>query len=420
MKTGFTRATAPLALFMLAASLSACGGGGSGSDSDGVTVWMYPVIADPKANAAYWDGIEKAFEKSAPGTELTVEQQPWDNRDQKIATAFGGGKGPDVVLLTPDQIPQFSAGGAITPVDAALKNSTDKFLPATLAAMKQDGKIYGAPIYQTVTTTVYNKKLLASAGIATPPGTWDEIKAAAPKLKQKGVAILDYSASPEASLNLNFYPLLWQAGGTVFDESGKKAAFNSAAGVEALTFLTDLWKAGSVPKSAMTNTNLLADHALGKQEAAMGFSVVLADAELAAKTWGADNVVVGAPLKGPAKEIAFGIPGALSVNAKSKNVDGAQKFLEFMTQPEQIQSLGKASGYFSPRTDVHVPNTSPYAKQYQAALAAVSPGEPNPAARQLMGLLAPEIQAALTGKKSPKEALDDAAKAADDLLARQR
>ncbi|MET7620047.1 sugar ABC transporter substrate-binding protein [Streptomyces sp. NPDC005408] len=420
MKTGFKRATAPLALFMLAASLSACGSGDGGSDSKKVTVWMYPVIADPKASAAYWDGIEKAFEKAAPGTKLTVEQQPWDNRDQKIATAFSGGKGPDVVLLTPDQIPQFSASGAISPVDGALKASAGKFLPATMDAMKQDGKIYGAPIYQTITTTIYNKKLLTQAGVATPPATWDEIKAAAPKLKQKGIALLDYSASNEASLNLNFYPLLWQAGGTVFAKDGKKVAFNGPEGVEALTFLTELYKAGSVPKSSMTNTNILADQALGKQQAAMGFSVVLADAELAAKTWGAGNVVVGAPLKGPAKEVAFGIPGALSVNAKSKNTAGAEKFLAFMTEPEQIKSLGKASGYFSPRTDVSVPNASPYAKQYQAALADVTPGEPNPAARQLMGLLAPEIQAALLGKKSPKEALDAAAKAADDLLARQR
>ncbi|MFF3453628.1 ABC transporter substrate-binding protein [Streptomyces sp. NPDC002730] len=419
MKTGFKRAAAPLALFTLAALLAGCGGD-SDSGSKKVTVWMYPVIADPKASSAYWAQIEADFEKAAPGTSLTIEQQPWENRDQKIATAFGGGKGPDVVLLTPDQIPQFSASGAISPVDGALKASVGKFLPAALDAMKQKGKIYGAPIYQTITTTVYNKKLLTAAGVATPPGTWDEIKAAAPKLKKNGVALLDYSASNEASLNLNFYPLLWQAGGSVFAEDGKKAAFNSPEGVEALTFLADLYKAGSVPRSSMTNTNLLADQALGKQQAAMGFSVVLADAELAAKTWGPENVVVGAPLRGPAKEVAFGIPGALSVNAKSGNAAGAEKFLAFMTEPEQVKSLGRASGYFSPRTDVTVPNASPYAKQYQAALADVSPGEPNPAARQLMGLLAPEIQAALAGKKSPKEALDSAAKAADDLLARQR
>lgn len=419
MNAGFERAAAPLALFTLATLLAGCSDNSS-SGSKHVTVWMYPVIADPKANSEYWARIEEDFEKAVPGVLLTVEQQPWENRDQRVDDAFGGGRGPDVVLLTPDQIPRFATDGVISPVDGALKDSVGRFLPASMDAMKQNGKIYGAPIYQTVTTTIYNKKLLIAAGVTTPPATWDEIKAAAPKLKKDGVALLDYSASNEASLNLNFYPLLWQAGGRVFSEDGKKVAFNSSEGVEALTFLSDLYKAGSVPKSSMTNTNLLADQALGKQQAALGYSVVLADADLAAKTWGPGNVLVGDPLEGPAKEVAFGIPGALSVNAKSENRACAEKFLTFMIQPEQIKSLGRASGYFSPRTDVTVPTDSPFAKQYQAALANVFPGEPHPAARRLMGLLAPEVQAALTGKKSPKEALDSAAKAAEELLARQR
>ena len=103
-----------------------------------------------------------------------------------------------------------------------------KFLPGALSALTVDGKLYGVPIYHTVTTTLYNKKLLTKAGITKPPETWAEIKAAAPKLKQAGVATLDYSASPETSLNLSFYPLLWQAGGSVFAEDGKTVAFNQA------------------------------------------------------------------------------------------------------------------------------------------------------------------------------------------------
>jgi multiple sugar transport system substrate-binding protein len=419
MKTGFKRAAAPLALFTLTALLAGCGGESS-ADSKKVTVWMYPVIGDPKANSAYWAQIEKDFKAAESGVQLTVEQQPWENRDEKLATALSGGKGPDVVLLGPDQIPQYLSNGAIRPVDGALKGLADKFLPAALDAMKQDGKLYAAPIYHTVTTTMYNKKLLAAAGITTPPTSWDEIKAAAPKLKAKGVAVLDYSAGNEATQNLNFYPLLWQAGGKVFADDGKKVAFNGPEGVEALTFVTELYKSGAIPKSALTNTNVVADQALGKQQAAMGFSNTPADAGVAAEAWGKENVIIGAPLTGAAEQVSFGIPGGLGINAKSKNVSGAEKFLAFMTQPEQLQSMGKASGFLSPRTDVTVAGDGPFAKEFQAALAKAYPGEPNPSARQLMSLIAPEIQAALTGKKSPKEALDSAAKQADDLLARQR
>jgi multiple sugar transport system substrate-binding protein len=144
--------------------------------------------------------------------------------------------------------------------------------------------------------------------------------------------------------------------------------------------------------------------------------VVLADADLAARTWGSQNVLVGAPLKGPDREVAFGAPGALAVSARSRHRAETEKFLAFMTLPEQIRSLGRASGYLSPRTDVVVPSDSPYAKQYQAALASAFPGESHPASRRVMNVLAPQIRAALTGRKSPAAALEAAAVAADKLL----
>ncbi|MEU2161948.1 sugar ABC transporter substrate-binding protein [Streptomyces chengbuensis] len=420
MKTGFKRATVPLALLTLTTLTAAGCGGDSGAESKKVTVWMYPVIMDPKANTAYWDGIEKGFEAREKGVDLSIEQLPWENRDQKLATAFGSGKGPDVVLLGPDQIPQYQANGAIQPVDRAIEEARSAFRPNALQAMSQDGKVYAAPIYHTVTSTLYNKKLLEKAGITEPPATWDAIRAAAPKLKQAGASTLDYSASNEASLNMSFYPLLWQAGGKVFDDGGGKAAFNGPEGVEALTFLVDLYKSGAVPKSAMNNANLFTDQALGKQQVAMGYTNTPADAVLAEKAWGKGNVIVGPALTGPGKQVCFGMPGGLGINARSKNVTGAEKFIAYMVEPAQIESMGRAGGFFSPRTDVTVPNDSTYAKEYQEALEHTYPGEPNPAARQLMALISPEIQAALTGKKSPKAALDAAAAEADELLARQR
>ena len=413
------RLVVPLTAFAAAAALTACGGSGAEASAEPVTVWMYPVIADEKAATAYWSQIEKDFEAANTDVDLTIEQQPWLNRDQKLATAFSGGKGPDVLLLGPDQIPQFVKSGSLEPVDKVIEADKSKFLPGALSALTVDGKLYGVPIYHTVTTTLYNKKLLAKAGIAKPPETWAEIKAAAPKLKQAGVATLDYSASPETSLNLSFYPLLWQAGGSVFAEDGKKVAFNQAPGVEALTFIKELYDTGGIPKSSLTNANLVADHALGKQQVAMGFTNTLIDAKTVNASWGAANVIVGAPLENK-KRVGFGLPGGLAVNAGSKNVEGAEKFLGFMTQPKQVISLGTASNYLSPRTDAPVPASDEQAKKFEEALQFAFHGEVNPVARQVMALLAVEIQAALTGKKTPQQALDAAAKQSDELLSRQR
>lgn len=418
MKTPLTCFGASLAALALVASASACGSGG-GSGSHDVTVWMYPVIADVKANTAYWKTVQKDFEKAHPDVHLDIQQQPWDNRDQKLATALSGGKGPDVVLLIPDQIPQYVANRTLQPVDDVIRPNKGKYLPSALNAMTMDGKVYAAPIYQTVGSTIYNKKLLDRAGITKPPATWDEIRAAAPKLKKAGYATLDYSAGNEATENLNFYPLLWEAGGQVFSKDGKKAEFNSPAGVKALTFITDLFKEGAVPKSALTAKNVVADQPLGKQQVAMGFTYGPQDAIAAAQAWGEKNLIVGQPLK-DVKQVAPGIPGGLALSAGAGDKKGAEEFLAYMSRPAQLKKLNEATGYESPRTDAVAPSKDPHAKQWQAALAHTYTSQPNPVARQAMGVLTPEIQAALLGKKSPKDALDSAAKQVDDLLARQR
>jgi ABC-type glycerol-3-phosphate transport system substrate-binding protein len=421
MKATVRRIAAPLTALVLAAALSSCGDNNSSGSSETktITLWMYPVIGDQAASDAYWQKVEKDFEAANSGIDLKVEMQPWANRDEKVAAAFAGKKGPDVLLLIPDQLPQYVKNGSLEPVDDVVEPDKSKFLPAAIPGLTVDGKVYGAPIYHTVTTTMYNKKLLDKAGITTPPETWDEIKAAAPKLKAAGFSTLDYSASPEASLNLNFYPLLWQAGGKVFDDGGKTVAFNQAPGVEALTFLKSLYDEGAVPKSALTNGNVVADQPFGKGQVAMAFTSTPADAKTVAGTWGAANVVIGTPLT-EEKQVGFGLPGGLSVNAASENVDAAKKFLSFMIQPAQLESLSKASGFFTPRTDVKAPITDPIAQKFADALQYTFPGEPNPVARQVMSLLSAEIQAALTGKKAPQQALDDAAKQANDLLSRQR
>ena len=51
--------------------------------------------------------VEKDFEAANSGIDLKLEQQPWANREEKVAAAFSGKKGPDVLLMIPDQIPQY-------------------------------------------------------------------------------------------------------------------------------------------------------------------------------------------------------------------------------------------------------------------------------------------------------------------------
>ncbi|MGW0806479.1 extracellular solute-binding protein [Nonomuraea sp. NPDC002799] len=400
-----------------ALSLTAAGcGSGGGSDKSTVTLWMYPVIGDAAKNQAFWGKVEKDFEAKNPTVDVKIDQQPWEGRQEKITTALVSKKGFDLVVLGPDQIPQYAQQGTIEAVDDLVAPAKASYLPNSLAALTVDGKIYGLPIYQTITAPIYNKKLLADAGVTKAPATMAEFKEAAPKLAANKIAVLDYPGKPEVSLNQSFYPFLWANGGTVFAPDGKTVAFNGPAGVESLQFLLDLQAAGGLPENTASKSNDIEGGTLAAGKTAVYHSATAGAAVQLGAAIGAENVGIGSPIEGT-KRVAFGIPGALVLAKHTEAKDAAKKFATFLASPEVTSALAKESGFFPARTDVTVPEQSEITKEFAKSLQYAFPGDTHPKARQVMALLVPHIQAALLGKEDAKTALDAAAKEADQLLA---
>lgn len=380
-----------------------------------VTMWMYPVIADTAANQAFWDQTTKDFSAAYPNVKLTVQQQPWANRQTTISAALAANKGPDLVLLTPDMLAQFQAIGGLKPLTDAVTPDKDKFIPGAVAAATIDGQIYAMPFYQTVVTTLYNKKLFDQAGITTLPTTWDEVKADAPKLAKNGVAILDYSGSPDQTLNESFYPLLWQAGGDVFSQDAKSVAFDGPAGQAALQFLLDLKAVGGLPPDAATKNGPVEGSGLTTGKIAMAFAAQEADAETMAKAIGAENLVVGLPLTDK-KQVTFGIPGLLARTKMGTNDAAVNAVAQFIGSAAQQTKLSAASGFFPARTDVPPGTGGKYHEEFAKALPFATAGPVNPKARQVMGALVPYLQSALQGKSSAADALAAAAKDANAII----
>ena len=402
-----------------ALTLAACGGSdGESTDGGGsVTVWMYPVIPDQDASIEFWDQVETDFETGHDDIDLTIELLPWEGRDEKIATAIASGEGPDLVLLTPDQTLQYQSTGGLKPMGAAVEENRDAFLPNALDSVTFDDELYGVPIYHTSTTTVYNTEVLEAAGISEVPTTWDDVLAAAPKLAANGVAAMDYSGSPEMTLNLSFYPLLWQAGGTVFTDDGSDVAFDGPEGHAALQFLVDLQEVGGLPADAATKPNNVEGGPLGTGTAAMGYAVTAPEVEQMKAGVGAENVVVGEPLSG-VEQVSFGMPGVLSLTSIIEDEQAAMEVAAYIASPEVATALNDAAGTFPARTDVEPPTGDEMLTVFNDALQYANPGEVTPSARQVMSVLSSNIQAALQGSKSVEDALADAASEARDLIAR--
>ncbi|NUP65591.1 MAG: sugar ABC transporter substrate-binding protein [Nonomuraea sp.] len=399
-----------------ALSLAAAGCGSSGgSDKNTVTLWMYPVISDQAKNQAFWGKVEKDFEAGNAGIDVKIDLQPWEGRQEKVTTALVSKKGFDLVVLGPDQIPQYAQQGTIEPVDDVVAPAKGSYLPNSLSALTVGGKLYGVPIYQTITAPIYNKKLFAEAGVTKVPETLAELKEAAPKLAAKKVAVLDYPGKPEVSLNQSFYPILWANGGSVFTADGKGVAFNGAEGVESLQLLLDLKAAGGLPENAASKGNDIEGGALAGGKTAMYHAATALQAVQLGTAIGAENVGIGLPLEGT-KRVSFGIPGGLVLAKHSESKDAAKKLATYLASPEVAARLAAESGFFPARTDVTVPGQSEASKEFAKSLQYAFPGDTHPKARQVMGVIAPHIQAALLGKEDAKTALDAAAKEATTLL----
>lgn len=277
-----------------------------------------------------------------------------------------------------------------------------------------DGKALGTPILTSANPLICDKRVFKAIGETEFPTSWDELAALAPKLKKKGYYATSYSGDTQQTLNMTFYPLLWQAGGDVFSEDGSKVTFNDTAGVKALTYLKKLVNGGYTDKDLITTTPKTEQTPVAKGKVACTWQNAPADVE---PFWGKENIAVQPPLK-EATSVGYGTVGALSM-LKGADVKAAGEWISFVAEAKNAAGLEKQSGTFPARTSAG--NLYPDDEVLSAVadtLPAMKVGPLEEKSREVMGVLAPEIQAALLGKKSPQKALDDAATAAQALLGR--
>jgi multiple sugar transport system substrate-binding protein len=404
----------PLLVCLLAgASLAGCGGDGGGAAtgekaSGSITVRAYPLKTEEE-DKAFWATQVAAFKKVNPDITVTVDVQPWKDRETLLVTQITGGNAPDVAYMVPDELRAFQAKGALEPIPDSV--STDGYRSAAVEAATVDGTLYGAPILMSVVPGTCDKKVLAQAGVTEPPKTWDDLMAMAPKFKAKGLYATSVDATNAAALNTTFYPWVWQAGGDVFDESGE-LTLRSSATKEALTFLTELVAKGYAPKAEATTAVPLEQSAIAKRQVACEFHI---QPSLLTEQWGDDRLVI-APLKNK-EQRTYGTVGSMTILKSSKNKGAAAEWLTFVTKPDVMAAIDEFGGYFPPRTDTSLTYQEGSVEAETAKyLDMTYSGPPAAKAREIQGVVAPEVQAAVLGQKSPADALADADSAAQQIL----
>lgn len=360
MRTIRAAAAATLAI-SIAAGVTGCGGGSSASGGSNdspktLTYWASNQGPSIEADKKILTPELKKFEEQT-GIKVKLEVVPWADLLNRILAATTSGQGPDVLNIGNTWSASLQATGALLPWDKANFDAIggrDRFVDSAVASAGAEGKDPSAvPLYSLAYALYYNKKSFAEAGISKPPATWDELVEDGKKLSKDGKWGLGAEGA-NLSNNIHQTFVLGQQHGADFFDAAGKPTFTSDGAVAAVKQYVDLMAKDKIiaPGNAEYAQNQsLTDFAKGKtamvlwQAAASTF----ASQGMKPEDWGAAPVPVQSGTPGQGKNTNSMVAGInMAVFKNTKNVDGAKKFVKFMTSDAEQKLLNKTYGSIPP------------------------------------------------------------------------
>ncbi|TVY07829.1 ABC transporter substrate-binding protein [Paenibacillus cremeus] len=432
---------ATLAAMML---LGACGNGepakeaaastdsskSAGASTGGVqkVVWWHAMGGD---NGKAIDKLVADF--NAAHKDIQVEaifQGSYDESLTKMKASMDSNSGPSIIQVYEIGSRYMIDSKAITPVQKfidAEKYDTSSLESNITGYYTLDGKLYSMPFNTSNPILYYNKDMFKAAGLdpEKPPVTYEEITAAAKKLSKdnvSGASFAIYGWFMEQFFANQGAELLNNGNGR--DKLATASNVNTDAGVKTLTWWKDL-----VDSKAAINLGRKTDDT--KKAFAAGQVAMILDSTAALR--GIVNSVSGKfevgtaylPKPADAKDGGVVVGGASNwiLNNKSEaEQKAAWEFIKYLSAPEQQAFFSVNTGYF-PITkkaydqQIVKDNMTKY-PQFKTAVDQLHATKPNKATQGAVMGVYPEarqitenaIEEALAGKKSPKDALDAAAK----------
>jgi multiple sugar transport system substrate-binding protein len=153
----------------------------------------------------------------------------------QLAARIDDDQPPDVGYMDVLRAPEYIREGRLRPLDGLIDaNDLADFYAPLLANFQREGRTYLCPRdFQTVALLV-NVELFEETGLE-PPTTWDEFSYVVETMADMGY--YGVGLSPDL---WNWMPFLFQAGGSLLDESGTEMTLLTEEAEEALAFYTDL------------------------------------------------------------------------------------------------------------------------------------------------------------------------------------
>jgi ABC-type glycerol-3-phosphate transport system substrate-binding protein len=390
--------------------------------------------AEKKISVLTWnipyfeEGFKKwteAYKKIHP--DVTVE---WlDKKGTEWSTFYQtqvvAGTPPDIIDVQGGLWLEYASQGGLvdlTPYLAKDKDYTSRLYPEFVRNWVFEGKNYGVPLYVTKSLLFYNKLMFKEAGLTDPPATFDQLMDYAAKMT-KG----EKSGFMTLNFDWLFWPLFAANGVDLLTPDLKKAAFNTPKAVALVERLAKATKDGVINKISWTGRWVEPNGAFAA--GTIGMLNAHAPAFLWFKSkgpWVDENTVGAVQFPG-----GWSTPNshALLISKGSKYPQEAWDFVKVATSGDGAYVFGTGSNnltgdkqtnekllaYFQEK----IPAVVPALKTQLAELDKLTGNWPIAKDAQVKEAFYPELQAALLGEKSAKEALDEAEKKVNRVLSRR-
>lgn len=416
-----------VAVVGLAGVTAACGSTGSGGSSGGggtggggggggkVTVTFMEAMSSGTLKPAL-QAQAAAFEKANPN--IKIDLQPYSDYGtlaNKLKAATSAGNPPTIAQVYPNDAATYAASKVIIPLDSFSGESqtVSTFYKGIQNDLKlSDGKTWMWPFAKSTVIMYYNPDMLKAAGQQVPK-TWAQFATVAKAVSKSGVTALsiDPGSSSAPAGGTAVFEILCQAFGTPAWTKDGKPQFDSPAAVKALTYLTDLKKAGALA----IGSNYPGQTALGAKKGTFDISSVASyyyNKQAVGKKFTMQTAGVPKGPAGNANQLAGGNVVMFGKASKAQQ-QAAWKFLQFLTTPRQQAIWSQASGYL-PVTSKALPlmkdflKKNPYQKTAAEALQWAVGTPPYTSVTETQGDLAVGLQAALGSGKDPAAALKSA------------
>lgn len=211
------------------------------------------------------------------------------------------------------------------------------------------------PDYYINFPALYRKDLWDEIGMS--PDTWDDVRIGGAKLKAKGHPVgisLGHSNDP----NNTWRGVLWSYGGSFQDKTGKHVVLDSKETVEAVKYVTALYK------EAMTSEVLSWNDSSNNRYIASGVGSLIINPLSAYRTVQqinpklADNLFFLKAPKGPVHRLMDGAANSYGIWKFAKNKENAIAFLTHYTD-NWLEAFKASEGYNMPIFPKMVPTPMP-------------------------------------------------------------